>query len=74
MVGGDVGSFEHGGEFELAGGHFVVTGFGGDAEFEQFLLRVEHVGEDPFGDSPEVVVVELLAFGGLRPEQGASGV
>src|SRR3978361_665180 len=58
---------------ELAGRDVVVPGLGRDAELEQLALGVHHEAEHPLGDGAEVVVVELLALGGLGAEQGAAG-
>ena len=49
-------------------------GLGRDAELEELALAVHHVGQHPLGDGAEVVVVELLALGGLGAEQRAAGV
>ena len=46
----------------------------GMPELEQLPLGVEHERQDPLGDGPEVVVVELLALGWLGPEQGPARV
>ncbi len=74
MVRSDVGPLEHRRQLELAGGHLVVPGLGGNTELEQLALGVHHEAEDALRDSTEVVVVELLAFGRLRAEQCATGV
>lgn len=74
VVGGDVASLEHRGDFELAGGNLVVPCLGGDTEFEQFPLGVHHESEHTFRDRPEVVVVELLALGRLCAEECSAGV
>ena len=74
VVRGDVGALEHRRQLELAGGHLVVPGLGGNTEFEQLALGVAHEAEDALGDSTEVVVVELLAFRRLGAEQRATGI
>ncbi len=74
VVGGDVGPLEHRRDLELSGGDFVVPRLGGNAQLEQLPLGVHHEAQDPLRDRAEVVVVELLAFGRLGAEQGATGV
>jgi hypothetical protein len=74
VVGGDVGPLEHRRQLELAGGHLIVPGLGGNTEFEQLALGVHHETEDTLRDRAEVVVVELLALRRLGAEQGAAGV
>jgi hypothetical protein len=44
-----------------------------DAEGGELELGLEHAREHALGDRAEVVVVELLALGGRRAEQGAPG-
>ena len=62
---------EHRRQLVLAGGDFVVAGFGGDAHAPQFPVDVAHKGADAAADAPEIVIVHFLAFGGLGPEKGA---
>ena len=68
LVAGGVGVGIDGGHFVLGGGHLVVLGLGGDAQGPQGLVQVLHVGGHPGLDSAEVVVVQLLAPGGLGAE------
>ena len=74
VVGGDVGVFKHRRELELGRGHLVVARLDGHAELKEFALDRVHAGLDAFVDGPEVVVVQLLALGGRRAEQGAARV
>ena len=73
MVGGDVGGGVDGGQLVLGGGHLVVLGLGQDAQLPQLVVQVGHVGGHPGLDGAEVVVVHLLALGGLGAEEGAAG-
>ena len=72
VVGADVGVLEDRRELILVGRHLVVAGLDRHAQLLQLALGVEHVGEDPLGDGPEVVVVELVALGRLGAEQRAA--
>ncbi len=74
VVGGDVGVLEQGGDFILGRGHFVVPRLDRHAQLVEFELPFEHAGENPLGDGAEVVVLHLLALGGLGTEEGAAGV
>ena len=71
VIGGDVGSLEDGGQFKLAGGHFVVAGLDGDAESIQLSLGFAHKGHDAGGNRTEVMVLKLLALGGAGAKEGA---
>ena len=73
MVGADVGVLEDRRELVLVRRDLVVTGLDRDAELGKLLLAVEHEGEDPLRDRPEVVIVELVALGRLGAEQRAAG-
>ena len=68
----DVRVLEHRGDLVLARRDLVVAGLDRHAEPAERGLDVEHVGEDPLRDGPEVVVVELLALGGLGAEERAA--
>ena len=74
VVGGLIGALEHRRDLELPGRDLVVAGLGGDAELEELALGVHHEAEHALRDGAEVVVVELLALGGLGAEEGAAGV
>ena len=62
MVSGHIGRVEVRGQFELAGGDFIVMGFGRDSETEELVFEVLHKDLDAFGNRAEVVVVEFLAL------------
>ena len=72
VVGGHIGGGEDGGQFVLGGGHLVVLCFRQDAQLPQLLVQLLHKGGDSRFDGPEIVVLQLLALGGLGPEQGAA--
>ena len=74
MVGGDVGVLEQRGDLVLRRRDLVVPGLDRDAELVQLHLGLEHAGEDPLGDRPEVVVFHLLALRRLGAEEGPAGV
>ena len=73
MVAGDVGFFKHGGNFKLAGGHFVVAGLGRDAQGPELVFHILHKAHDAAGNGPEVVVFHLLPLGRGRAQKGAAG-
>ena len=73
VVGADVGVLEDRRDLELVGRDLVVACLDRDSELCQLLLDLEHVGEHPLGDRAEVVVVQLVALGGLGAEQRAPG-
>ena len=73
VVSGNVGGGEDGGQLMLGGGHLVVFGFGQNAQLPQLFVQVFHKGGHPGLDSAKVVVLQLLALGGLGAEQGAAG-
>ena len=55
-----------------AGGHLVVLGLGQDAQLPQLFIQLFHKGSHTGLDGAVVVVLQLLALGGLGPEQGAA--
>ena len=73
VVAGDVGGLVDGRDLELVGGHLVVAGLGGDAELEALQLDFLHEAQDALLDAAEVVVLQLLALGGLGALEGAVG-
>ena len=73
VVGGQVGGGIDGRQLMLGGGDLVVLGLRQDAQLPELLVQILHVGRHLGLDDAEVVVVHLLALGGLRTEQGASG-
>ena len=73
VVGGYVGAGVDGGQLMLGRGHLVVLGLGQDAQLPQLLVQLLHKGGYPGLDGAEVVVLQLLALGGLGPEEGPAG-
>ena len=73
VVRGQVALLIDGGDFELARGHLVVAGFDRHAQLEQLALNLHHEGKHAAGNHAEVLVLELLALGGLGTEEGAAG-
>ena len=51
-----------------------MLGLGGHAQLPQLLVHLVHVGADALADHAEVVVLQLLALGRHRAEQGPAGV
>ena len=72
VVDGERALLEDGGELVLAGGHLVVLGLGRDRELPELVVELLHEGVDRGADGAEVVLFELLALGGCRPEEGAA--
>ena len=60
-------------QFELGRSDFVVAGLERDAEFEGLALEFHHEGEHAVRNGAEVLVLKLLATGGLRAEERATG-
>ena len=58
----------------LGGGHLVVLGGGRDAQLPQLHVQVLHKGAHPLPYDAEVLVIQLLPFGGRGTEQGPPGV
>ena len=73
MVDGHVGGVVDGGQLVLAGGDLVVLGLGGDAQLPQSVVQLLHEGRDAGPQGAEVVLLQLLALGGRRAEEGAAG-
>ena len=73
VVDGRGAAGEDRGDLVLGGGHLVVLGLGVDAELPELLVNFLHVVGDGLAHSAEVVLVELLALGGRRAEEGAAG-
>ena len=73
VVAGGVGIGVDGGHLVLGGGHLVMLGLGEDAQRPQCLVQVLHIGGHTGLDGAEVVVLQLLAPGGLGAEQGPAG-
>ena len=48
--------------------------FSQNAQLPKLLIQVGHVGLYPGLDRAEIVVIQLLALGGLGSEQGPAGV
>src|SRR5260221_2926806 len=63
VVDGYADFFEDGSALELCGGHFIMTGAQGNAQFIRLVFVIAHEGINSFRDAAEVVVFQLLAFG-----------
>jgi hypothetical protein len=74
MIGGQVGVFIDGSHFVLSGGNFVVTGFYRDSQLVQFVLGLQHAGQNAIRNRAEVLIFQLLPFGRLGSEKCAAGV
>ena len=70
LVAGGVGVGVDGGHLVLGGGHLIVLGLAEHAQLPQLLVQILHIGGHPGTDGAEVVVLQLLALGGLGAEQG----
>ena len=62
VVYGEVRLFENRCQLKLVGGHLVVTGLAGDAQFQRLNLQFTHEGRHTLRDGAEVVVVHLLVL------------
>ena len=70
----DVGHGEDRRQLVLAGRDLVVLGLGVDAKLPELLVQFFHEGLDPGFDGAEIVILQFLALGRLRAEEGAPGV
>ncbi len=73
VVAAEVGVLEDRRDLVLVGRDLVVARLHRHAELRELALGLHHAGEDPLGDRPEVVLVELLAHRRLGAEQRAAG-
>ena len=73
MVGRDVRVFVERRDLVLTGSHLIVPGLHGHAELEEISLGLEHAGEHPLGDGPEILVLKLLPLRRLGTEERAPG-
>lgn len=69
MIGRNVGGRINGSEFVLSGRNFVMFGFGENAEFPEFLVKIRHVRLNARLDYSEVMVVEFLTLRGFCAEK-----
>ena len=58
----------------LGGCYLIVLGFGHHPQLPQLLVQLLHVRAHTGLYRPEIVVIQLLPLGGLRPKQGAAGI
>src|SRR5688572_2953718 len=65
--------FKHRSTFKLAGCNFIVTGFEWDTQFECFNFKFHHKSIYTRRDRSEIMIFELLAFGGNMPEYCSAG-
>ena len=70
VIAGQIQLLEDRRKFELRGGHFIVTGLGGDPQFPEFALHLVHEVEYPHFDRAEIVILELLMLGRGGAEEG----
>ena len=73
-VRGNIGGGKVGGQLMLGGRYLIVLGFGHHPQLPQLLVQLLHVRAHTGLYRPEIVVIQLLSLGGLRPEQGAAGI
>ena len=73
MVGRDVRVFVERRDLVLTGSHLIVPGLHRHAELEEISLGLEHAGEHPLGDGPEILVLKLLPLRRLGTEQRPPG-
>ena len=64
--------FEDRSQLELIGSYFVVTGLGGNPQFMAFNFEFLHKGSDTWRNRTEVMVFQLLVFGGRMSHQSPS--
>ena len=58
-------------EFVLAGGDFIVAGFDGNAELDQFVFAVGHERQHALGDHAEIMIFQFLALWRRATEERA---
>ena len=69
VVVGKVAVFEDRGQLKLVGGYFVMTGFGRNTQFVTLNFELFHKCGDTWRDGAEIVVFQLLVFGGRVSHQ-----
>ena len=70
----DVGGGEDRRHFVLCGGNFIVLGLCQHAQLPEFFVQIFHIRLHAGLDGAEIMVVQLLPFGGSGTEQRAAGV
>ena len=73
VVGADRGGLVDRRHLELGRRDLVVARLGRDAQAPQLAVQIHHERQDALADRAEVLVLELLALGRRRPEQGPAG-
>ena len=73
VVDGNIGGVKDGGQLMLAGSNLVVLGLGGNAQLPQLFVQLFHERGDLGADDAEVMLFQLLAFGGGSTKQGTAG-
>ncbi len=73
VIDGKRALLEDGGQLVLGGSDLVVLGLSRDAQLPQLVVDLLHEGVDGGADGAEVVLLELLALGGLAAKEGAAG-
>ena len=71
VIRGGVGVGIHAGQLILAGSHLFVLRLGEHPQPPKLIVHIPHKVHHPGGDGAEVVILQLLALGGGRPQQGA---
>ena len=50
----------------------IVLCLGCHAQLPQFYIQISHIGADPFPDSSEIMIIQLLSLGRHGSKQGSS--
>ena len=74
VVAGQVHRCINGRQFVLGRRYLVVFRLSRDAQLPQFLIQLRHKGFHFGFDGAEIMVLHLLPFGRLRPEQSAARI
>ena len=72
MIVGQVAFLKNGRTFKLVRGHLVVTGCNGNTQFQGLHFKFPHECIHALGNRTEIMVLQLLAFGGSVPEKRPS--
>ena len=63
MVNGEIHLLKDGGQLKLVGGHLIMAGLAGDAQFQCLNLDVAHEILHALRNRAKIMVVHLLVFG-----------
>ena len=69
MIGRQIGVFINGSHLVLPRGDFVVAGLYRDSQLVQFVLGLQHAGQNPIRNRAEILIFQFLPLGRLGSER-----